>query len=231
MNWEKRGRQAHEASVCLKGRTNVHHLSVHSDTLLWGLPISWQLSVFLPSYLYDARNTECCMPECFSVSISQTSWLTATIEERPFRNGMRRREPSGRVCRRLSGRCSLRFLLAHPKKGSPNDEAVSQKVTKREIDGKTWLLFQLSPVLTADGCHWGMSVKEWQQGSEQGFLLATPLPYYSLRLVPWVWYGIKDSTNERAVSRDTWWKWWGKPFLIEMTTEIHGIANQKETKW
>ena len=165
-----------------------------------------------------------------SASLRLHGWLP------PLRNalsGMECREESqvGESARRLSGRCSLRFLLAHPKKGSPNDEAVSQKVTKREIDGKTWLLFQLSPVLTADGCHWGMSVKEWQQGSEQGFLLATPLPYYSLRLVPWVWYGIKDSTNERAVSRDTWWKWWGKPFLIEMTTEIHGIANQKETKW
>ena len=150
---------------------------------------------------------------------------------KPFQEWNAEKSQMGESARKLSGRCSLRFLLAHPKKGSPNDEAVSQKVTKREIDGKTWLLFQLSPVLTADGCHWGMSVKEWQQGSEQGFLLATPLPYYSLRLVPWVWYGIKDSTNERAVSRDTWWKWWGKPFLIEMTTEIHGIANQKETKW
>jgi len=42
----------------------------------------------------------------------------------------------GESARKLSGRCSLRFLLALPKKGSPNDEAVCQEVTKREIDGK-----------------------------------------------------------------------------------------------
>ena len=98
-----------------------------------------------------------------SVSLTLHGWLP------PLRNalsGMECGEESqvGESARRLSGRCSLRFLLAHPKKSSPNDEAVSQEVTKREIDGKTWLLFQLSPVLTADGCHWGMSAKEWQTG-------------------------------------------------------------------
>ena len=70
VNREKQGRQAHEASVHRKGRTNACHLPGTSDVLLWGLPISRQLSVFFPSYMYDARNTECWMPECFSVSSS-----------------------------------------------------------------------------------------------------------------------------------------------------------------
>ena len=51
VDFEKQGRQAHEASVHRKGRTNACHLSGTSDVLLWGLPISRQLSVFLPSYL------------------------------------------------------------------------------------------------------------------------------------------------------------------------------------
>jgi hypothetical protein len=70
VNREKRERQAQETSVHWKGRTNACHLSGTSDVLLWGLPISRQLSVFVPSYMYDARNTECWMPECFSVSSS-----------------------------------------------------------------------------------------------------------------------------------------------------------------
>ena len=70
VNREKRERQAQEASVHRKGRTNAYHLPGTSDVLLWGLPISRQLSVFFPSYMYDARNTECWMPECFSVSSS-----------------------------------------------------------------------------------------------------------------------------------------------------------------
>ena len=70
VNREKRERQAQETSVHWKGRTNACHLSGTSDVLLWGLPISRQLSVFFPSYMYDARNTECWMPECFSVSSS-----------------------------------------------------------------------------------------------------------------------------------------------------------------
>ena len=70
VNREKRERQAREASVHRDGRTNACHLSGTSDVLLWGLPISRQLSVFVPSYMYDARNTECWMPECFSVSSS-----------------------------------------------------------------------------------------------------------------------------------------------------------------
>ena len=68
VNREKQGRQSHEASVHWKGRTNACHLSGTYDVLLWGLPISRQLSVFVPSYMYDARNTECCMPGCFSLS-------------------------------------------------------------------------------------------------------------------------------------------------------------------
>jgi len=51
MKREKQGQQAHEASVHWKGRANGFHLSGHSDVLLWGLPISRQLSVFAPSYL------------------------------------------------------------------------------------------------------------------------------------------------------------------------------------
>ena len=70
VNREKRERQAQETSVHWKGRTNACHLSGTSDVLLWGLPISRQLSVFVPSYMYDARNTECWMPECFSFSSS-----------------------------------------------------------------------------------------------------------------------------------------------------------------
>ena len=70
VNREKRERQAQETSVHWKGRTYACHLSGTSDVLLWGLPISRQLSVFFPSYMYDARNTECWMPECFSVSSS-----------------------------------------------------------------------------------------------------------------------------------------------------------------
>ena len=70
VNGEKRERQAQETSVHWKGRTNACHLPGTSDVLLWGLPISRQLSVFVPSYMYDARNTECWMPECFSVCSS-----------------------------------------------------------------------------------------------------------------------------------------------------------------
>ncbi len=70
VNREKRERQAQETSVHWKGRTNACHLSGTSDVLLWGLPISRQLSVFVPSYMYDARNTECWMPGCFSVCSS-----------------------------------------------------------------------------------------------------------------------------------------------------------------
>ncbi len=70
VNREKQERQAHETSVHWKGRTNACHLSGTSDVLLWGLPISRQLSVFVPSYMYDARNTECWMPGCFSVCSS-----------------------------------------------------------------------------------------------------------------------------------------------------------------
>ncbi|MBR5393448.1 MAG: hypothetical protein IK144_00025 [Bacteroidaceae bacterium] len=51
MSREKQGRQAHEASVHRKGRTNACHLPSTSDVLLWGLPFSRQLSVFAPSYL------------------------------------------------------------------------------------------------------------------------------------------------------------------------------------
>ena len=47
---EKQGQQDHEASVHRKGRTNACHLPGTSDVLLWGLPISRQLSVSLPSY-------------------------------------------------------------------------------------------------------------------------------------------------------------------------------------
>ena len=51
VNREKRERQAQETSVHWKGRTNACHLPSTSDVLLWGLPISRQLSVFFPSYL------------------------------------------------------------------------------------------------------------------------------------------------------------------------------------
>ena len=48
VNREKRERQAQETSVHRKGRTNACHLSGTSDVLLWGLPISRQLSMYLP---------------------------------------------------------------------------------------------------------------------------------------------------------------------------------------
>ena len=51
VNREKQERQAHETSVYRKGRTNACHLPGTSDVLLWGLPISRQLSVSFPSYL------------------------------------------------------------------------------------------------------------------------------------------------------------------------------------
>ena len=70
MNREKQGRQSHEASVHWKGRTNACHLSGTSDVLLWGLPISRQLSMSLPLTVGEEKDMECCMPECFSVSSS-----------------------------------------------------------------------------------------------------------------------------------------------------------------
>ena len=70
MNKEKQGQQAHEASVHRKGRTNACHLPGTSDVLLWGLPISRQLSMSLPVTVGEEKDMECCMPECFSVSCS-----------------------------------------------------------------------------------------------------------------------------------------------------------------
>ena len=70
VNREKRERQAQETSVHWKGRTNACHLPGTSDVLLWGLPISRQLSVSLPLTVGEEKDTECCMPECFSVSCS-----------------------------------------------------------------------------------------------------------------------------------------------------------------
>ena len=51
--------------VCIRMNGQIYHLSALPDALLWGLPISIQLSVFLPSSMDDARNTECCMPAAF----------------------------------------------------------------------------------------------------------------------------------------------------------------------
>jgi hypothetical protein len=99
MNREKQGRQAQKASVHRKGRTNVHHLSGTSDVLLWGLPLIADNSLYFSRRTYyDARNTECCMPECFSVCSSQTSRLTAAVDCSPKRSGNWRSEPNGRVC-------------------------------------------------------------------------------------------------------------------------------------
>ena len=70
VNREKQERQAHETSVHWKGRTNACHLSGTSDVLLWGLPISRQLSMSLPLTVGEEKDMECCMPECFSVSSS-----------------------------------------------------------------------------------------------------------------------------------------------------------------
>ena len=70
MNREKQGQQAHETSVPRKGRTNACHLPGTSDVLLWGLPISRQLSMSLPLTVGEEKDMECCMPECFSVSSS-----------------------------------------------------------------------------------------------------------------------------------------------------------------
>ena len=70
VNREKQERQAHETSVHWKGRTNACHLSDTSDVLLWGLPISRQLSMSLPLTVGEEKDMECCMPECFSISSS-----------------------------------------------------------------------------------------------------------------------------------------------------------------
>ena len=70
VNREKRERQAQETSVHWKGRTNACHLSGTSDVLLWGLPISRQLSMSLPLTVGEEKDMECCMPECFSISSS-----------------------------------------------------------------------------------------------------------------------------------------------------------------
>ena len=70
MNREKQGQQAHETSVPRKGRTNACHLPGTSDVLLWGLPISRQLSMSLPLTVGEEKDMECWMPECFSVSSS-----------------------------------------------------------------------------------------------------------------------------------------------------------------
>ena len=70
VNREKQEKQAHEASVHRKGRTNACHLSGSSDVLLWGLPISIQLSMSLPLTVGEEKDMECCMPEWFSVSCS-----------------------------------------------------------------------------------------------------------------------------------------------------------------
>ena len=70
VNREKRERQAQETSVHRKGRTNACHLPGTSDVLLWGLPISRQLSMSLPLTVGEEKDMECCMPECFSISSS-----------------------------------------------------------------------------------------------------------------------------------------------------------------
>ena len=70
MNKEKQGQEDHEASVHWKGRTNACHLFGTSDVLLWGLPISIQLSMSLPLTVGEEKDMECWMPECFSVSCS-----------------------------------------------------------------------------------------------------------------------------------------------------------------
>ena len=70
VNREKRERQAQETSVHWKGRTNACHLSGTSDVLLWGLPISRQLSMSLPLTVGEEKDMECWMPECFSFSSS-----------------------------------------------------------------------------------------------------------------------------------------------------------------
>ena len=70
MNKEKQGQQDHEAGVHRKGRTNACHLSGTSDVLLWGLPISRQLSMSLPLTVGEEKDMEYCMPECFSISSS-----------------------------------------------------------------------------------------------------------------------------------------------------------------
>ena len=70
VNREKRERQAQETSVHWKGRTNACHLSGTYDVLLWGLPISRQLSMSLPLTVGEEKDIECCMPECFSISSS-----------------------------------------------------------------------------------------------------------------------------------------------------------------
>ena len=70
VNREKRERQAQETSVHWKGRTNACHLSDTSDVLLWGLPISRQLSMSLPLTVGEEKDMECWVPGCFSVSSS-----------------------------------------------------------------------------------------------------------------------------------------------------------------
>ena len=73
VNREKRERQAQETSVHWKGRTNACHLPGTSDVLLWGCPSADDSLYFSRRTCYDARNTECCMPGCFSYCSSYTS--------------------------------------------------------------------------------------------------------------------------------------------------------------
>ena len=115
VNREKQGQQDHEASVHRKGRTNACHLSGTSDVLLWGLPFSRQLSVFAPSYLL----------RCEKYRMLYAWMLFLFVPPKPHS-----RQPSlsdallgvaiGEVSqaeestRKLSGRYSLRCLLANP---------------------------------------------------------------------------------------------------------------------
>ena len=80
MNREKQGQQDHEASVYRKGRTNACHLPGTSDVLLGDCLIA-DNSLYLPRRtFYDARNTECCMPDCFSTNPPLSPRQTVVIE-------------------------------------------------------------------------------------------------------------------------------------------------------
>jgi len=77
-----------------------------------------------------------------------------------------------------------------------------------------------------------LSVKEWQKEKLVCYLLANPLPCYSLKLVFRVlWYDKKDSltTKQSAVRKVEGAK--GQTVTkIGLITEIHGITIQRGTK-
>ena len=114
VNREKQERQAHETSVHRKGRTNACHLSGTSDVLLWDC-------LSADNSLYLSRRT-CTMREIQNVGCLDAFPL---VPPKPHSRqpslsalllGVANREVSQaeESARILSGRYSLRYLLANP---------------------------------------------------------------------------------------------------------------------